>query len=85
VYLVSVGSWVDARAIGWEIGDPTWARPHYIPPDTEPPEILDRPLLFVVHRLDPRRDEIVRRFGGRERWIAQKNPDRGYWVIEVPR
>jgi len=85
VYLVSVGSWVDARAIGWEIGDPMWARPHYIPPDTEPPEILDRPLLFIVHRLDPRREQIVRRYGGRERWIAQKNPDRGYWVIEVPR
>jgi len=76
---------VDARAIAYEIGDPAWASPHYIPPDTAPPEILDRPLLFVVHRQDPRREEIVRRFGGRERWIAQKAPDRGYWVIEAPR
>ena len=87
VYLLDRENWIDARCIGFEIDDLTWADAHEVSPGHEVPFIRDRPLLFLVHRDDPdRRSQLRVLFPeGEERLVAQNQTDRDYYVYFVPR
>jgi hypothetical protein len=87
VYLLNKTNWIDGRCIDFEIGDRLWSGPHEVPPGQPVPFILDRPLLFFVHRSDAdRREQLKADFPeGEERLVAQPFRDRNYYTYFVPR
>jgi hypothetical protein len=87
VYLLNTSSWIDARAMAFELGDLLWPIPHNIAPSEPVPLLLDRPLLFFFHPSDRiHRDQLHEQFPhGTETLVEQKFLDRNYYTYFVPR
>jgi hypothetical protein len=85
VYLMSVPNWVDARNVAFELGDPDWVQ-NNVAPEATPPELVNRPLLFVFKRDDELRRSSLRAMypAGEERIYELPTPGRDFGVYYVP-
>ena len=87
MYLLNTSSWIDGRALAFELGDLLWPVPHDVAPSEPVPFLLDRPLLFFYHPSDAaHRAQLREAFpDGTETLERQKYRDRNYYTYFVPK
>jgi hypothetical protein len=82
MYLLGYPNWVDARNIGFALGDVDWYVDHAIAPEAPVPPVRDtRPALFVLYPDDPRLRELRARLAHGTYTLFRRAPEKHTFAL----